>query len=95
MDYRCDAFLDSAEEICLNLEKRIGRLDTSIEKLDTSKRTKICKVIEVFGMYSLENKIQDLLDEGYNIEHMMINEIESYNHQVRLIVTLILNENSF
>lgn len=88
MDYRYEAFLDSAEEICLNLEKRI-------EKIDTSKRTKICKVIEVFGMYTLENQIQDLLDEGYNIEHMMINEIESYNHQVRLIVTLILNKNSF
>ena len=88
MDCRYDAFLNSAEEICLNLEKRI-------EKLDTSKRTKICKVIEVFGMYTLENKIQDLLDEGYDVEHMMINEIESYNHQMRLIVTLILNKNSF
>lgn len=88
MDCRYDAFLDSTEEICLNLEKRI-------KKIDISKRTKICKVIEVFGMYTLENEIQDLLDEGYNIEHMMINEIESYNHQVRLIVTLILNENSF
>jgi predicted ATP-grasp superfamily ATP-dependent carboligase len=88
MDCRYDAFLDSAEEICLNLEKRI-------EKLDTFKRTKICKVIEVFGMYTLENQIQDLLDEGYNIEHMKINEIDSHSHQVRLIATLILNKNSF
>ena len=88
MDCRYDAFLDSAEEICLNLEKRI-------EKLDTSQRTKICKVIEVFGMYTLESEIQEILDDGYNIEHMMINEIESYNHQTRLIVTLILNKNSF
>lgn len=91
MDCRYDAFLDSAEEICLNLEKRIEKLDIP----NISKRTKICKVIEVFGMYTLENKIQDLLDEGYNVEHMMINEIESYNHQMRLIVTLILNKNSF
>lgn len=88
MDCRYDAFLDSAEEICLNLEKRI-------EKLNTPKRTKICKVIEVFGMHTLESKIQEILDDGYNIEHMMINEIESYNHQTRLIVTLILNKNSF
>ena len=88
MDCRYDAFLDSAEEICLNLEKRI-------EKLNTPNRTKICKVIEVFGMYTLESEIQEILDDGYNIEHMMINEIESYNHQTRLTVTLILNKNSF
>jgi hypothetical protein len=85
MDYRYDDVLNNTEGICSNLEKRI-------EKLNTSKRTKICKVIEVFGTYTLENKIQDLLDEGYNIEHMKINEIDSHSHQVRLIATLILKD---
>lgn len=83
-----NAFLDSAEEVCLNLEKRI-------ENLNKPQRKKLCKVIEVSGIYSLEYEIQDILNKGYNIEHMMINEIETYNHQKRLIVTLILNENSF
>jgi len=88
MDCRYDAFLDSAEEICMNLEKRIENLNKS------KKRTKICKVVEVSGIYSLEYEIQNFLDEGYNIEHMMINEVELYNHQKKFIVTLILNENS-